>query len=1227
MDKFLYKTYLLLNAKKGISLLVLIGLFLGLLFLASTIKFEEDISKLIPSNNKTSNIQKVLKTVNFADKIIVHISRKSDGSLNDLTTYASRFVDSVQKTSTQYIKNIQGKVDDDNILKTLDFVHENLPLFLDQKDYKTIHNRIQKDSIEIRTKKNYRTLVSPTGIVAKKTILKDPLGLSFIALQKLKQLNIGNDFSLHDGFLLSKDQKNILLFITPKLASSETSKNAKFVEELYSINSNLNTVFQNKVSSDYFGTTVIAVANAQRIKKDIQLTISIALSILLVILIIFYKKITVPIILFVPTLFGGVLAIAVLSIIRGEISAISLGIGSILLGVTLDYSLHILTHIRDNNSIKKLYTEISKAILMSSLTTACAFLCLLFLKSQALQDLGIFAAISVLGASIFALLFIPLVYKKTVNQGQRNTIIDQFSKYSFHKKNWAIITFSILLILSFFTYNKVSFEKDLTKLNYKSDALKIAEKNIDSLINITEKSMYLIAYANTEEETFLINDELHQQLKELKNKNKIIDFSAIGGFVNSKKKQLEKIKKWQNFWNTDVKNNTQQTLINSGEKLGFKSATFNQFYNLLNKKFTPLETEKYKAIDIFSLNDYLTTKNEFTTIASLIKIDRKNTSIVREIFEDKKQTLLIDRQHINETFLGGLKDDFNSLIRYSFLIVFVLLLIFYRSFSLTLVTSIPIFFTWLITVGIMGLLGLEFNIFNIIISTFIFGLGVDYSIFITNGLLTAYRTGENSLHTHKTSIILSVITTILGVGVLVFAKHPALYSISLVSIIGILTAVFVSFTIQPLIFKLFIGSKTKRPISLRMLIHSVISLIYFGLGGILLSLFSMTVMKVIPLSKKVKMKWFHKVTSIFMKSVLYSTPVFSKRLINDRNENFKKQTVIIANHSSFIDILVIGKLHPKIIFLVNDWVYNSLVFGKIVQLAGFYPVSSGLENGLEHLREKVAQGYSLMVFPEGTRSQTHKINRFHKGAFYLADYFKLDILPVLLHGNSEILSKGTFVAKEGTSTVKVLNRISANDTSFGENYSKKTKNISIYFKTEFDLLRKQIEPLNYLHKIVLEDYRYKGDSLYNNIKKDIEANKEPYAQILNTVGKKEKITHISSGNGQLDFLLSLDQNDRKITSFIKNVVTRQVLKNSYITNNNSKINFIDSINDAFKVTGDILILNDVTLKALLTEIKQIGFQKVILLKESNSLYSDNFIQLGYQPQFKNKNSSILIKEK
>ena len=76
-----------------------------------------------------------------------------------------------------------------------------------------------------------------------------------------------------------------------------------------------------------------------------------------------------------------------------------------------------------------------------------------------------------------------------------------------------------------------------------------------------------------------------------------------------------------------------------------------------------------------------------------------------------------------------------------------------------------------------------------------------------------------------------------------------------------------------------------------------------------------------------------------------------------------------------------------------------------------------------------------MAFPEGTRSLSNKIKRFHKGAFYLANEFNLDILPVLIHGNSEVNPKGSFIIKDGSITVEILPRIKAEDNSFGENHT------------------------------------------------------------------------------------------------------------------------------------------------------------------------------------------------
>ena len=90
----------------------------------------------------------------------------------------------------------------------------------------------------------------------------------------------------------------------------------------------------------------------------------------------------------------------------------------------------------------------------------------------------------------------------------------------------------------------------------------------------------------------------------------------------------------------------------------------------------------------------------------------------------------------------------------------------------------------------MAIAGIKFNIVNIIISALIFGLGDDYSLFVMDGLLSEYKTGKKNLASYKSSILLSAITTIAGLGVLIFAKHHALRSIAFISVTGIFFSIY-----------------------------------------------------------------------------------------------------------------------------------------------------------------------------------------------------------------------------------------------------------------------------------------------------------------------------------------------------------------------------------------------------------------------------------------------------
>ncbi|HZJ35035.1 MAG TPA: MMPL family transporter [Gillisia sp.] len=796
------KIHNFLNKHKKSGLLIGLLFLAGVIFFASRITLEEDVTSLIPSGERQDVLKKVLAQTEFSDKIIVAISTTSEESNPDeLTQYAQKFIDSVNTQIPEFVKNIQGKVPEEGIREIYDFVYNNLPLFLNETDYKAIETRLGKDSIQNRLKENYKSLISPAGLVTKEYLFKDPLSITYMGLKKLEELQVGDDFELYNNFLITKDQKHLLLFISPSLPASETDKNSLFVNKLQEIQANLDREFKG-VKGEFFGGLLYSVANANQIKKDIKITIGIAMGILLILLVFYYRKIYVPLLIFVPSIIGGITAIAFLYLLKGSISAISIGIGAILLGISIDYALHILTHYRNNSDLSQLYKDVTTPVLMSSATTAIAFLCLLFVHSEALNDLGIFAAVSVMLSSILSLILIPLFYTAPKFAAtNKPTFIDKISAIDFHKKKPLVIFMVLLFLGGLFFFTKVEFNNDLSAINYQPAEIQQVEENIENIAGRAAKSIYLVSYGNSTDQALDYNNSLYNELSKLKNKGEITNFSSIGGVVLSTSTQLGKFEQWQNFWTPEKKEQIQANLIEESAELGFKPESFENFYQLLSKDFKPIDLEDYRTTTNLYLDDFISSGSNFSTVTTSVDIKEKDISAVLKKFQGDEHLVVVDRKQINQSFLGNLKNDFNKLIAYSIIAVFLVLLFSYRSLELTILTLFPILITWVIALGIMAVLNIEFNILNIIISTFIFGLGLDYSIFITNAFLKEYEFGSEVLKTYRTSILLSVITTLLGIGALFFAKHPALQSISLVSIIGVISAVFTAFILQGFLFE------------------------------------------------------------------------------------------------------------------------------------------------------------------------------------------------------------------------------------------------------------------------------------------------------------------------------------------------------------------------------------------------------------------------------------------
>ncbi len=526
--------------KFKITFIFLILIIFGLsAWLVTKIKFEEDITRMLPSDENIQRISMVSQNINFMDKLIINIALNDTGLSSDpqkLIEFADDLNNKLTKHQPDLIKDINYQVSEKTMYDVYDVFFNNLPVFLEEKDYKKIDSLIQQSSVENSVKNNFKTLISPASMVMKRFIMKDPLHFTPIILEKLNTFQIGDNYNIYNNRIFTKDKKNLNIFVTSTFPSGETQKNGELIQALNRTIDSLETQFNHEINAQYYGAAAVAVGNANRIKKDIKLTVTMALIVLLVFMSLFFRKKSIFLILFLPAIFGGSLSLAILYLIKGSISAISLAIGSVLLGITVDYSLHLFTHYRTIGDVKKVMKDIATPVLMSTLTTASAFLCLLFVSSKALQDLGMFAAISVVVAALFSLIVLPHFLKKDYEkntQNQQKSIIDKITSYPYEKNKyliWGIIAFTIF---SMFFSGKTSFDGDMDKMSYLSEELKEAEDNLNKIANVTLKSVYLISTGDNLQEALINSEKAIPNLEKLKQEGIINQYTSVSKILIS----------------------------------------------------------------------------------------------------------------------------------------------------------------------------------------------------------------------------------------------------------------------------------------------------------------------------------------------------------------------------------------------------------------------------------------------------------------------------------------------------------------------------------------------------------------------------------------------------------------------------------------------------------------------------------------------------------------------
>ena len=1217
MTQFFIGLYDYFERHKILFYLSLISCVLLMGFFALQVRFEENITQFFPDTKDSQNTIKVFDNLKIKDKIIIMLSSADtchQVEPDSLIEAAGQLQQTLtEKAGGTLIKGIFAQIDQSLIGGATDFVYEHLPLFLTDTDYQRFDSLLTEKGIQAIMQKNYTNLLSPAGIALRSYILRDPLGLGSEALKHLQDFQLEANYEIYDEHIFSKDGSTLLMFITPVFSTGSTGKNDELIkileEELQHVQGESPTI-----RAEYFGGPSVGVYNARQIKKDTILTSSLALLIIIVFIsLVFKRKRSIPLII-TPVLFGGLFALFLIFFIKGSISAIAVGAGSAVMGIALSYSIHMLAHQNHVSTVQQLIKEIAYPLTVGSFTTIGAFMGLIFTSSDLLRDFGLFASLALVGTTLFCLIYLPHFLKgqADVKQGCILRIIEKINAYSYEKNKWLVGGILLITVICLFTSQKVGFNNDMMSLNYEPQHLKQSEEKLMQLFDNGEKTVLFVSVGkdmNQATETYAMTN---QKLSALKDQGLIKDYASASQFLISPQEQQLRLKKWKDYWTDEKQQQIREQLETAAAEYRFRPGSFEPFYQWLNQPFGEYHyTAQEDDLSGKLLNEWQTSADSITMLISQIRISDQNKETVYQNFSKAQDVVIFDRSYFANKWVSAINDDFYLILYISSFLIFFALWFSYGRIELTLMSFLPMLVSWVIILGLMGILGIEFNIINIILSTFIFGIGDDFSIFIMDGLQNKYRTGQKVLNSHKTAIFFSAFTTVVGMGALVFAKHPALQSISLISILGMIAVVLVAYTIQPLIFRFFIAgpaSKGLPPYTLIGLIRTVLLFLLFFIGCIFLRVL-IAVLYLVPVRKSSKQRLVCRLIQITCKGILLLATAVKKEHINKANERFQHPAIIIANHQSFIDILVLLSLSSKILMVTNHWVWHSPFFGAIIRYVDFYYIGEGYEQYMERMRKKVKEGYSIAIFPEGTRTYNGKMKRFHKGAFYLAETLQLDILPILLYGNNKIIAKAQpFNIRKGIIYTEILPRIPGDDLSFGTTYQERTKRISAYMKEGYARICREKNTTDNpaFYEALIQNYIYKGPVVewYIRIKVKMERNYRLFNRLIPAQGQ---ITDIGCGFGPLCYMLSMLSEDRDILGIDYDEDKIALAQHGWLRNEHLQFRHGNALEYPLP-ESDVFILNDMLhymsyehqRTLLLKCADRLRLQGMIIIRDGNS---------------------------
>ena len=374
----------------------------------------------------------------------------------------------------------------------------------------------------------------------------------------------------------------------------------------------------------------------------------------------------------VAILFGWLFAMGFTAVLRTDVSLIVLGIGSIIIGIAVNYPLHFVAHIDHGGSVRETLKEMVPPLLIGNITTVGAFASLIPLDAPALRDLGLFAVFMLLGTILFVLVFLPHFVKQKASSEKEHLSFGKISSFSPNRYRWMLWAVVILtIIFGYFSLN-TSFDANMHNVNYMTAEQKTLLSDLSASVGINDtSSVYIATEGDSWDEALKEREKISPLLERMKLSGKINQYSNVPSFICSIDEQQRRINLWNQFWAKHRKHAI-LSLNQLASKYDFREDACDDFREIIDKVSKPGTIDHFEPVKSAILNNSFSESTGKCTVVDVIDASNCDVKQIESTLNDAVdgKGYAFDFVGMNSAVASSLSDNFNYIGFACVLIVF-----------------------------------------------------------------------------------------------------------------------------------------------------------------------------------------------------------------------------------------------------------------------------------------------------------------------------------------------------------------------------------------------------------------------------------------------------------------------------------------------------------------------------------------------------------------------------